>query len=52
MLYGTATFYEHLAVGAPDAAPPTPTDKAFLGALDAALGGQGGADALAAGGRP
>ncbi len=51
MLYGTATFYEHLAVGAPDAAPPAPTDAAFLGALDAALGGRGGADAFASGRR-
>lgn len=41
MLYGTATYYDHLAVGAPAAAATT-TETAFLGALDDALAGRGG----------
>ncbi len=39
MLYGTATYYDHLAVGAPvgpDAAAP---GSDFVAALDGALGG-------------
>jgi ferredoxin len=36
MLYGTATYYDHLAVGAPDRAPAT-ADATFLAALDGAL---------------
>ena len=39
MLYGTATYYDHLAVGAPDAAAAT-TETAYLAALDGALGGR------------
>jgi Thioredoxin-like [2Fe-2S] ferredoxin len=37
MLYGTATYYDHLAVGAPGST--SGDDAAFLGALDGALGG-------------
>jgi ferredoxin len=44
MLYGTATFYDHLAVGAPrstgPSAPPA-AETAYLGALDGALSGSG-----------
>ncbi|MEA2538084.1 MAG: NADH-quinone oxidoreductase subunit [Chloroflexota bacterium] len=40
MLYGTATYYDHLAVGAPAAAPGR-ADEAYLGALDGALSGRG-----------
>ena len=39
MLYGTATYYDHLAVGAA-AVDPTSADSAFLGALDGALAGR------------
>jgi ferredoxin len=40
MLYGTATYYDHLAVGAPR---PTESDAdaAYLGALDGSLSGRG-----------
>jgi ferredoxin len=43
MLYGTATYYDHLAVGAPR---PTKggADAAYLGALDGALSGRGTAN--------
>ena len=41
MLYGTATYYDHLAVGAPASAAPA--DDAFVGALDVALAGRTGA---------
>jgi ferredoxin len=56
MLYGTATFYDHLAVGAPaptgaagsaGSSVPASADAAFLGALDGALGGRGGRGASA-----
>ncbi len=40
MLYGTATYYDHLAVGAPLPAV-TDGDAAYLGALDGALSGRG-----------
>lgn len=39
MLYGTATYYEHLSVGAARA-EPTSADAVFIGALDAALAGR------------
>jgi hypothetical protein len=40
MLYGTATYYDHLAVGAPDPTAAT-AESAYLGALDDALAGRG-----------
>jgi ferredoxin len=50
MLYGTATYYDHLAVGAPGSAGED-GDAAYLGALDGALAGHGvGHDPGAAGG--
>jgi NAD-dependent dihydropyrimidine dehydrogenase PreA subunit len=39
MLYGTATYYDHLAVGAPDPTAAT-AEGTFLGALDGALAGR------------
>jgi ferredoxin len=44
MLYGTATFYDHLAVGAPGSTSGD-GDAAYLGALDGALSGQGASHA-------
>ena len=41
MLYGTATYYDHLAVGAPALA--TTADDRFVDALDGALAGRGSA---------
>jgi ferredoxin len=43
MLYGTATYYDHLAVGAPRSTE-TEADAAYLGALDGALTGRGTAN--------
>ena len=39
MLYGTATFYDHLAVGAAEPGASS-ADAAFVGALDGALSGR------------
>ena len=52
MLYGTATYYDHLAVGRPAAAVDNGSgDTAFMAALDGALAGRGApADEAAAGG--
>jgi hypothetical protein len=44
MLYGTATYYDHLAVGAPAEARPGGSGDAFVGALDGALNGTAGPD--------
>jgi hypothetical protein len=56
MLYGTATYYDHLAVGAPHPATATttdpavgPADAAFLDAFEGALTGRAVADGPAAG---
>jgi ferredoxin len=53
MLYGTATYYDHLAVGAP--ADGTDAGSEFVGALEGALAGASAADGgsgPAAAGRP
>jgi ferredoxin len=49
MLYGTATYYDHLAVGSPGAAAGS-GDTTFLEALDGALAGRASSDGSAAGG--
>ncbi|MGZ8502283.1 MAG: NAD(P)H-dependent oxidoreductase subunit E [Candidatus Limnocylindrales bacterium] len=46
MLYGTATYYDHLAVGAPGATSGD-GDAAYLGALEGALDGHGAGHGVA-----
>jgi ferredoxin len=50
MLYGTATYYDHLAVGAA-ASDATSADSAYLGALDGALAGRASGSTVTGDGR-